>query len=348
MYSLLMISTTGKRLVLLFLVTVMFGASVFASRPGTFDRTLTVTGPVALDVRSDPGGVYIRTGATANVVVHALIKPLYGRLDFDVAEANIRALEKDPPIEQTGNNIRIGFPKDSGVLRAVTIRYEIEVPRTTQVHAQTESGGISIDGITGPVEAVTSSGGTQLSNIEGAIRVTGHSGEVTVRGVRTTLWVRNDSGGVHVLGVGGNADIETTRGRIEISQVGGDVHAATQSASIRIEDVKGSVEALNRSGSVDAHRLSGAVHAETTSGAIGISQVSAAPIRAMTRSGAVKVELASGAGYQLDARSDSGKISGRATIGFTMPKDSHRLSAKVGSGGPLVNLNTHSSRIVID
>jgi hypothetical protein len=31
------------------------------------------------------------------------------RLDFEIAEVNILALEKNSPIEQTGNSIRIGY-----------------------------------------------------------------------------------------------------------------------------------------------------------------------------------------------------------------------------------------------
>ena len=149
-----MIFATHKRLAFHLFASFLFCTFAFASEPGTFDRTLPVTGPVALDVRSDPGGVYITTGSSPNVVVHAIIKPLYGRLDLDIAEANIRALEQNPPIEQVGNQIRVGFVKDPALLRAVTIRFEIETPRATQVHAHTESGGISIDGIAGDRKSV--------------------------------------------------------------------------------------------------------------------------------------------------------------------------------------------------
>src|SRR5258707_546274 len=111
----------------------------FASESGGFDRTLSVSGPVDLDVRSDPGGIVVTTGSAASVRVHATIKPLYGRFDLGLAEANIRALEQNPPIEQTGNRIRIGYVNDAAVLRGISMRLEIETPRTTQVHAHTAS-----------------------------------------------------------------------------------------------------------------------------------------------------------------------------------------------------------------
>ena len=320
----------------------------FASQPVTVDRTLPVSGPVTLDVRSDPGGVYITRGSSEKVVVHAIIKPRYGRLDFNIAEANIRALEKDPPIEQVGNQIRIGFVRDPALLRAVTIRFEIQTPRATEVRAHTESGGISIDGIAGPVDTVTSSGRTEISDVEGELKVRGQSGEIIIRGAGGRVSIRNGSGGLQLSSIRGGVEVETTRGRIEISDVTGDIRSTTHSASIRIDHAKGAVEARNGSGSIDALASGGSVRAETTSGAIHISQVSPAPIRALSKSGALKVELASGGGYLLDAQSDSGKVSGRATSTFVRAKDAHSLKGQIGSGGPLVDLDTHSSKIEID
>src|SRR6187549_3240858 len=102
-------------------IAFLFGACVvLASEPGTFDRTLAVSGPIRLDVRSDRGGIIVTIGPATSLRVHAVIKPLYGKFDLDIAEANIRALEKDPPIEQAGNEIRIGYVKDPALLRGVT------------------------------------------------------------------------------------------------------------------------------------------------------------------------------------------------------------------------------------
>lgn len=343
-----MIFTTRTRQVFYISALFLFCTFAFASEPGSFDLTLPVSGPVTLDVRSDPGGVYITTGSSPNVVVHATIKPLYGRLDLDIAEANIRALEKDPPIQQVGNQIRIGYVKDPALLRAVTIRFEITTPRATQVHAQTESGGISIDGIAGPAETLTASGRTEITRVAGDLKVTGRSGTVMVRDAGGSVSVRNGSGGLQLYRIRGSVDAETTSGRTEISDVSGDIRATTNSASIRIDKANGAVEARNTSGSIEALQSSGPVHAETTSGAIRISQVDPAPIRALTKSGAIKVELASGGGYLVDAQSNSGKVSARSMTALARSKDGHSLKGQVGTGGPLVDLDTHSSKIEIN
>jgi hypothetical protein len=279
-----------KTLVVLFAGTY----AALASEAGAFDRTLSVSGVVDLDIKSDPGGIIVKTGSSASVRVHAVIKPLLGPLDIGISEANIRALEQNPPIEQVGNRIRIGYVKDPAVLSGLTMRLEIETPRATQVHAHTSSGRIRIDGIDGP--AVT----------------------------------------------------ETSSGRTEIINIAGNVNAATHSGSIRIANAKGTVVAHNSSGSIDALQLAGSVHAETSSGAIRISQVIPAPIRARAHSGAIKVDLADSAGYRIDAQSHSGRVSGPAGNGPEYLANDHRLKEQIGVGGPLVDLDTHSSKIEID
>lgn len=322
-------------------------ATALASEPVTAERTLAVTGPVTLDVRSDPGGVIVTVGSSTAVVVHAFIKPLYGRLDFDVAEANILALQKNLPIEQTGDHIRIGYA-DPALLRAVSVRYEVEVPKNTQVKAFTASGGIRIAGVAGPVETSTQSGATEVRDVLGAVTITGHSGAESAQNIGGDVSVRNSSGGIQVSGVRGSVQAETASGRTEISDVTGGVRSTTRSASIRIDGVRDQVEARNTSGSIDVLQSGGTIHAETTSGAIRISQVKPAAIRALTGSGAIRVELVAGAGYDLDALSKSGKVSGRATETAVKTRDAHSLKVQLGAGGPLVDLDTRSSKIEID
>jgi hypothetical protein len=319
-----------------------------ASESGTFDRKLTVSGPVDLDVRSDPGGIVVTAGSAASVRVHAVIKPLYGAIDLGLAEANIRALEQNPPIVQVGNRIRIGYVSDPALLRGITMRLEIETPRTSKAHAHTESGGIRIDDIDGPVESETSSGRTEINNVATEVNAAGHSGAIVIRGTGGRVFVRNHSGGIQVLGIHGAVDAETTSGRTEISDVLGGVQSKTHSGSISIDNAKGSVVASNTSGRIDALQLAGPVHAETTSGAIRISQTSPAPIRARADSGAIKVELSSRGGYTIDAQSDSGRVSGPVTDKLDHGTERHRLQVQVGGGGPLVDLDTHSSRIEIE
>jgi len=53
------------------------------------------------------------------------LRPRYGVIDLARAEEHIRALEKNPPIEQIGNDIRIGYPNDPGLLDGVSMHLDI-------------------------------------------------------------------------------------------------------------------------------------------------------------------------------------------------------------------------------
>lgn len=336
-----------KRYALLLATPIALASCVLASEPGRFDRTLSVTGPVSIDVSSGPGGVDITVGPTNTVVVHAVIRAAFGRADLGLAEANIRALEQSPPVEQSGNRIRIGYVKDEALLKGVSVTYEIQTPEDTQVQAAADAGGLHIDGVQGPVETTNDAGRSEVTGVKAAIKMTTRAGEIVVRNAGGKVFLHNESGGIELMGAQGPVEAQTANGRIEVSTVSGDVNATTQSASIRLHDVKGSVRARNRSGSIEDFGSGGAIDVETVSGAIRISQGIAAPIRALSRSGAIRVELAQGGGYNLNARSEKGKISGSALEASPRTKDQHNFREHIGIGGPLVDLETHSSKIEI-
>ena len=319
-----------------------------AAETATFDRTLPVAGRVLLDVRGDSGGIDIKAidGISA-VRVHAVIKPLYGKLDLGLAEANIRELQRNPPIEQSGASIRVGYAQPD-LLRRVSIHFDLEVPRESAVHAQTTSGGIKIDGVAGPANTETTSGRTEISGVAGEVIVSGHSGAIVLRNIGGHVSARSRSGGIQILSAHGPVEVETTSGRTEVSDVLGEIRSTTRSGSIRIDNAKGAVVATNNSGSIDASEIAGAVQAHTRSGSIRISQISPAPIRAQTHSGAINVELARGRGYRIDAQSDSGRISVPRYGSFDAVANIHRFQRQLGTGGPLVDLDTHSSKIEIN
>ena len=329
-------------------VLVMGACITLASESATFDRTLSVSGRVHLEVTSDLGGIILTTGSATTVRVHAVIKPVYGEGDLGFTAARIRALQQNPPIEQVGDRIRIGYVNDPAALDGVTMRLEIEAPRTTQIRAHTTSGGIRIDGIEGPTIAETSSGRIEISNIATEVRATNHSGAIVVRNAGERLSARNESGGIDVLGAGGATEIETTSGRIELKNISGEIHSTTRSGSISIYNANGPVVANNKSGSIGIFQLVGPVTAGTESGAIRIAQLHPAPIHAHADTGSIKVQLATQGEYTINARSVSGRIRGTLDTRGAEVANNHRLKLQAAGGGPLVNLETRSSTIEID
>src|SRR5580700_7650204 len=95
------------------IILVALAASLAASptfaldSQGHFDRTLTVTGAVDLDVQTGSGEITVRTGDSSKVEIHGRIHANHGWFGAD-AEQRIHEIEANPPIEQNGNTIRVG------------------------------------------------------------------------------------------------------------------------------------------------------------------------------------------------------------------------------------------------
>ncbi len=127
-----------------------------ASARGQFDRTLHVTGSVNLQVETGSGSIDVTTGSSNEVKV---IGRIYASEWFGGnAEERVKRLESNPPIQQSGNDIRIGHIDDPELKHNISISYELVVPANTQLHSSSGSGSESISGIAGPLEAGTGSG----------------------------------------------------------------------------------------------------------------------------------------------------------------------------------------------
>ncbi len=97
-----------------------------ASAEGSFQRTLHVTGPVNLEVTTGSGSIHVRTGNTTQVQVTGRIKATTW---FEGnAEERVKRIEANPPIQQSGNDIRIGHIDDPELRHNISISYELTVP----------------------------------------------------------------------------------------------------------------------------------------------------------------------------------------------------------------------------
>ena len=176
------------------------GGDLVAGMPaaeGSFDRTLAVTGPVDLDIRTGSGGIRIDTGATDTVHVVARILANYRFAD---PEGRVKQIEANPPIQQEGNTIRIGQVGDNELYRNVSIGYDVTVPAATRVHSIVGSGGQTIRHLQGPVDATAGSGGLRIEETTGEVHATTGSGGLRLTGVRGAVHARAGSGGILIEG----------------------------------------------------------------------------------------------------------------------------------------------------
>jgi putative adhesin len=230
-----------------------------ADADGSFDKTVTVSGPVDLDVVTASGGITVLPGRGGSVRVHATLKAQHGWFDFNDAEAHIRELERNPPVEQTGNRIRIGYVHGRDLLRGVSMRLEIYTPVDSQLRAHADSGGIHVQGIRGPADCHTDSGGIEVREVGSEVRASADSGGIHLGHIGGAVTARVDSGGIDAIDIAGGIDAQADSGSIRLAQTKpAPIHAKADSGGITVRLAPGAgydVSAGSESGSISVPEM---------------------------------------------------------------------------------------------
>jgi len=326
-----------KRIAQIAAVTFIALAStaMYARAEGTFDRTLTVSGPVELDVSTGSGHIYIKPGSGNQVQVHGIVRASEfggwlsgGGLSPD---EKVKRIQQNPPIEQNGNGIHIGRIEDSELKRNISIDYELTVPAATRVTSNTGSGDQRIQGVQGPVEVRSGSGNLEVSQVGGEVRAATGSGDVTVNGSK------------------GGAHLSTGSGSIRGTQIAGSLDASTGSGDIRLQQTaEGSVRVRTGSGDVELSGVKGGLTVGTGSGDVRVEGEPTAAWRVETGSGGVDLRVAQQVGFDVYARTSSGRISIEAPITQESASNNRReIRGKVRGGGSMLDLHTGSGDITV-
>ena len=304
------------------------GTQAFATSEGTFQRTLQVNGAVNLDIATGSGNVQVRTGSGNQVQIIGRVRA--GSWMDENSEEKVKKIVANPPIQQSGNDIRVGHIDDPELRRNVSISYEVVVPENTQLHSRTGSGDQEIEGVHGLVEIGSGSGTLKASDIGDSVRAETGSGGIEVRDVKGNLHAKTGSGNIHASEIAGGFEGDTGSGSIALNQTArGSVHAHTGS---------GGLELYLTRGSLDAQTGSGTIHVEgDPTGAWTLH----------TGSGSVHLKLASEASFDLNARTSSGSLSIDEPITVQGNIGKKEIHGKVHGGGVPINIETGSGDIRI-
>jgi DUF4097 and DUF4098 domain-containing protein YvlB len=216
----------------------------------TFERTLSVNGKVELSVSTGSGNIHLTPGSGNRVHIFGRVKSGWGGSD-----ERVREIAAHPPIEQTGNIVRIGGHHEN--LRNISIDYEIEAPAEAYLDADSGSGNITDDGVG-----------------ENAKLSTG-SGDIHATGLHGGFSAGTGSGNIYAEQTGeGDVKAETGSGNIELRNLHGGLRAGTGSGNIKVggtpaspwhlETGSGNVEfwAGNAALTLDAETGSGGIHTD--------------------------------------------------------------------------------------
>jgi hypothetical protein len=204
----------------------------------TFEKDLNVGGAVNLDLITDSGGIEVTRGAPGAVHIRGILRASHGWFEGagDVQE-RMQRLQKNPPIQQSGSTIRIGYVSDKWLLKGISLRLEISAPPDAQVQAKVDSGGIRVDGVKGPVECKADSGGIDIAHADAEVHASTDSGGIHIHDIRGPVFARADSGGIDALDIHGSIDVSTDSGGIHMSQTSAapvKAHADSGGASLKL------------------------------------------------------------------------------------------------------------------
>jgi DUF4097 and DUF4098 domain-containing protein YvlB len=206
---------------------------------GSFDRTLNVSGDINLEISTGSGSIAIRQGSEGRLEIHGRIHASSDWFGFSRDAADVvHQIEANPPIEQNGSTIRVGFDHNN-TERNVSISYEVVVPARASVRAHTGSGSQTVAGIEGPVDVNTGSGSITLSNVHGRIAAGTGSGSINATGVRGELRAHTGSGSIRIDGEQtGRWEMQTGSGGIDIRlprTASFDLNAHTGSGAVTVD-----------------------------------------------------------------------------------------------------------------
>jgi len=310
------------------LIISLAGASASAQQV-PFERAFDVGPGPTVDVTTIRGKITVTVGDETRVRVMGTATV---RIGFNVPANALdlaKRLASNPPIERDGETIRLRPPATAEERRAVTVSYDVRVPRNTRVRSSSDSGDTNLTGVGGPVDVHTQSSTIELQNLGGAADVTTQSGSVTASDVAGRMSVRTGSSSITLRGLGGGLQARTQSGAVDAAFRGpGDVDVETASSGVELAGVQDGLRVVTKSGRV---RVTG---------------TPAGPWAVETGSGAVDLDVARNVGFNLDAASRSSQVRlDGLSVNGAQAKGLAR--GTVGAGGPVVRVTSRSGSIDI-
>jgi DUF4097 and DUF4098 domain-containing protein YvlB len=283
-----------------------------ASEQGRFEKTLQVGTGADLEVLTRSGNVTVHAGSTGSISIIGKIH--VGDHWFNAGrKADVETIEKNPPISQSGNSVRIDYVN----VNNISIDYEITAPSDTRVRTKSGSGDQTVEGMKAGVEVETGSGDVRLRDLAGNLRVHTGSGNVEARGAAGPIEAHAGSGDINIEeNSPGDVHIETGSGNIEVRGVDGGLRASAGSGDVRVDGKP------------------------TNSWSI------------KTGSGNADLRVAQEMAFDVDLSTSSGSIVMGQPVTTTIQgrvEDAHKnIRGKVRGGGPEISVHTGSGDIRVD
>jgi DUF4097 and DUF4098 domain-containing protein YvlB len=216
----------------------------------TFERTLSVSGRLELTVGTGSGNIHLTHGSSGQLHIVGRVKSNWGGSD-----EKVREIASNPPIEQTGNIVRIGARHEN--LSHISIDYEIEAPADAYLEASSGSGDVKDEGVGENAKLSTGSGNIHATGLHGGFAVSTGSGDI---------YAEQSAGGDVKAGTGsGNIELRDLHGALKAETGSGNIKVGgAPSAGWKLETGSGNVELWVGDAplTLDAESGSGGIHTD--------------------------------------------------------------------------------------
>ncbi|MCJ7581993.1 MAG: DUF4097 domain-containing protein, partial [Candidatus Aminicenantes bacterium] len=297
---------------------VMFGVNpVVAQEKVKFEEKFEKTVNLAKDgkviIGNISGNIEVKTWNKAQVQIDAL--KVSRETTLAKAKENMGLVKIVITEENSTLRIKTEWPEKQKKGLNVSITYTLMIPAEASINANTVSGDVICEEISGDLKAETV------------------------------------SGDVIVTGAANGANCSTVSGNVEVDNVTGDVKLHTVSGDVLANKIKGSVDADTVSGSVVLTNITDAdeIEASTISGKVKYEGdlASSGYYHLKSHSGRVEFIVPSGSAFDLDARTFSGSINSDFDITVRGKIEKKSLTGSVNGGGAEVELKAFSGNVYI-
>ena len=233
-------------------------------------------------------------------------------------ESMLRAMRVEAT--QNGNTVQVRTSRPEPRRWNGGAKYIIRVPRRTElVRIQSSNGSLRIEDVEGPASDLnTSNGAIRLRNIKGRVDARTSNGAVDVQTVEGGVTVRTSNGGVTLDNVRGSLSVTTSNGAIR-----GTLVDSSPNEAIKLTTSNGPVD-------------------------VKLQMPRNNDVIASTSNGSITIRMPSNAGARLNATTSShDSIQTDFDMQVRGMMSRHKLEGTLGSGGPLLQLNTSNGSIKI-
>lgn len=293
--------------------------------------------------------------------------------DLRVVATKTVSAVNDAESEKLGQEVKIEITPVSGGFRVepsgitgdrshTRVDLEIHLPKKVSVTAQTDSGDITITGVSGSVTALSQRGDVAIHNVASDVTATMQNGDVRIEHVHGDVHLHGKGNGVDLSDVTGSATIDGEFfGPIQVSGIAQTTQFNSSrtdltilkmrgrldmdSDSLQISDADGGVKLKTHDKSISLENTSGRIDVINTNADVSISLKKAPSdeISVQNSSGGVDLSLPANSGFELSAASQSGEVDTEfddSGLNKQSEGETSRLSGKIGAHGPKIILNT--------